>query len=173
MWTPRGGCSRSSAPCTGVAKLSEEPAVELPGAVLFACNFNRVRSPMAAGLMRLVYGDRVYVDSCGLKLGEEIDPFVVAVMDEVGADLSRHTAKRFEDLADGSFDVVVSLTPESQHRAVEMSRGRAVDVEYWETPDPTLAEGSREARLAAYRAVRDALRERILRRFGKPSTFGG
>ena len=149
------------------------PAGDLPGAVLFACNFNRVRSPMAASLMRLLYGDRIFVDSCGLKLGEDIDPFVVAVMDEVGADLSRHQVKRFEDLADGSFDVVVSLTPEAQHRAVEMSRGRAVDIEFWPTADPTLAEGPREARLQAYRVVRDALKAQILERFGKPSTFGG
>jgi protein-tyrosine-phosphatase len=148
-------------------------ADELPGAVLFACNFNRVRSPMAAALMRLIYGDRIFVDSCGLKPGEEIDPFVVAVMDEVGADLSHHQGKRFEDLDDGSFDVVISLTPEAQHRAVEMARGRAVDVEYWPTMDPTLASGSREAVLDAYRKVRDDLRTRILQRFGKPSTFGG
>jgi protein-tyrosine-phosphatase len=146
---------------------------ELPGAVLFACNFNRVRSPMAEALMRLIYGDRIFVDSCGLKDGEGIDPFVVAVMDEVGADLSRHQGKRFEDLEDGSFDVVISLTPEAQHRAVEMARGRAVDVEYWPTLDPTLAGGSREAVLDAYRRVRDDLRARILDRFGKPSTFGG
>jgi len=148
---------------------------ELPGAILFACNFNRVRSPMAAALMRLIYGDRVYVDSCGLKPddNEEMDPFVVAVMDEVGADLSHHHGKRFEDLEDGSFDVVVSLTPQAQHRAVEMARGRAVDVEYWPTHDPTLTEGSREATLEAYRKVRDDLRTRILDRFGRPSTFGG
>jgi len=132
-----------------------------------------VRSPMAAALMKLIYGDRVFVDSCGLKPGEEIDPFVVAVMDELGADLTHHHAKRFEDLEDGSFDVVVSLTPEAQHRAVEMARGRAVEVEYWPTPDPTLAGGSREAVLEVYRQVRDGLRTHILQRFGKPSTFGG
>jgi protein-tyrosine-phosphatase len=152
---------------------------ELPGAVLFACNYNRVRSPMAAGLMKLIYGDRVYVDSCGLKpahsgdAGGEIDPFVVAVMDEVGADVSHHHGKRFEDLDDGSFDVVISLTPEAQHRAVEVSRARAVEVEYWPIIDPTLAGGSRENVLEAYRKVRDELRARILARFGKPSTFGG
>jgi protein-tyrosine-phosphatase len=143
--------------------------------VLFACNFNRVRSPMAAGLMKLIYGDRVFVDSCGLRRGEEeeADPFAVAVMDELGADLSHHHGKRFEDLQDGSFDVVVSLTPEAQHRAVEMSRGRSVDIEFWKTADPTLAAGSREAILAVYRQVRDDLRARILERFGRPSTFGG
>jgi protein-tyrosine-phosphatase len=149
------------------------PSQSRPGAVLFACNFNRVRSPMAAAVMRLVFGDQLYVDSCGLKPVGEIDPFVVQVMDELGADLSAHRSKSFDDLQDGSFDVVVSLTPESQHRAVEMSRGRAVEIEYWPTADPTLVEGSREARLAAYRQVRDELKARILARFGKPSTFGG
>jgi protein-tyrosine-phosphatase len=154
-------------------------AENLPGAVLFACNFNRVRSPMAAGLMKLIFGDKVFVDSCGLKpvdpaaAGEEIDPFVVAVMDEVGADVSHHHGKRFEDLDDGSFDVVISLTPEAQHRAVEMSRGRAVEVEYWPIIDPTLTTGSRETVLEAYRRTRDQLKSRILGRFGRPSTFGG
>ena len=123
--------------------------------------------------MRLIYGDRIYVDSCGLKAGEGIDPFAAAVMDELGVDLSAHVAKSFEDLEDGSFDLVVSLTPEAQHRAVELARGRAVDIEYWPIHDPTLATGSREAVLGAYRDVRDELRRRIEARFGKPSTFGG
>jgi protein-tyrosine-phosphatase len=148
-------------------------AIERPGAVLFACNFNLVRSPMAAGLMKLVYGDRVFIDSCGLRRGEGVDPFVLAAMDELGADLSRHQAKRFEDLEDGSYDLVISLTPEAQHRAVEMARGRAVEIEYWPTMDPTLATGSRETMLDAYRAVRDDLRARLFARFGRPSTFGG
>ena len=145
----------------------------VPGAVLFACNFNKVRSPMAEALTKLVFGDRIYVDSCGLKPNGEIDPFVAAVMDEVGCDLSRHRGKSFDDLRDGSFDLVVSLTPEAQHRAVEMARGRAVDIEYWPVFDPTLASGSREVVLQAYRGVRDELRSRILARFGRPSTFGG
>ena len=145
----------------------------LPGAVLFACNLNRVRSPMAAALMKLIYGDRVYADSCGLRSAEGVDPFVVAVMDELGADLSHHHGKSFADLEDTNFDVVVSLSPEAHHRAVELSRGHAVELEYWPTSDPTLVDGSREAVLAAYREVRDALHARILDRFGKPSTFGG
>lgn len=143
----------------------------LPGAVLFACNFNRVRSPMAAALLRRMLGDRVFVDSCGLKQdeGEEgtgANPFVEAVMAEIGCDLSRHKAKTFDDLEDDSFDLIVSLTPEAQHRAVEMTRNRATVIEYWPTFDPTLAEGSRETRLAAYREVRDALAAKIAERFG-------
>jgi protein-tyrosine-phosphatase len=137
----------------------------LPSAVLFACNLNRVRSPMAEALLKRLVGDRIYVDSCGAKGSEEIDPFTEAVMAEVGCDLSGHTAKTFDDLEDTSFDLVISLTPEAQHRAVELARGRAVDIEYWPTFDPTLAEGSRDARLAAYRDVRDALAARISARF--------
>ena len=148
-------------------------AAELPGAVLFACNANRVRSPMAEGLMKLLYGREVFVDSCGVKPEPELDPFVVTVMDEIGADLSHHHPKSFDDLEDGSFDVVVSLTPQAQHRAVEMSRGRAVEIEYWPTEDPTLVTGSREAILEAHRRTRDQLAARIVERFGKPVTGGG
>src|SRR4051812_46267062 len=100
---------------------------------------------MAEGLMKLFYGLEVYVDSCGVRPEPELDPFVTLVMDEIGADLGHHRPKSFEDLEDASFDVVISLTPQAQHRAVEMSRGRAVDIAYWPTEDPTLATGSREA----------------------------
>ena len=146
-----------------------DPPPALPGAVLFACNFNRVRSAMAENLMKLMYGTQVYVDSCGLRQDEEAepDPFAVAVMEEVGADMSRHRPKTFDDLEDGSFDLVVSLTPEAQHRAVELARHHAVDIEYWPTQDPTLTLGSRDAVLEAYRETRDALATRIRGRFGK------
>jgi protein-tyrosine-phosphatase len=153
--------------------VGDRKTTDLPGAVLFACNLNRVRSPMAEALMRLTFGDRVFVDSCGVKAGEEVDPFVEAVMDELGADLSGRRSKAFTDLEDGSFDLVVSLTPEAQHSAADMTRGRATEIEYWPTHDPTLTTGSRETMLEAYRAVRDALKRRIEQRFGKPSTFGG
>lgn len=131
---------------------------------------------MAEGLFKRFYGTRAFVDSCGLKEdddGEGVDPFVIAVMDELGLDVSDHKPKTFGQLEDDSFDVVVSLTPEAQHRAVELARGRAVDIEYWPTHDPTLVDGSREARLEAYREVRDALADAIKQRFGAPSTFGG
>ncbi|HEY9219123.1 MAG TPA: low molecular weight phosphatase family protein [Phenylobacterium sp.] len=147
-----------------------ESKTSWPAAVLFACNLNRVRSPMAEALLKRLVGDKVYVDSCGLRRdegaeAEAIDPFAEAVMAELGCDLSGHTPKTFDELEDDSFDVVISLTPEAQHRAVEMTRGRAVQIEYWPTFDPTLTEGSREARLAAYREVRDGLARRIAERF--------
>jgi len=124
--------------------------------------------------MKLMFGTRVYVDSCGLKLDDdEPDPFAVAVMEELGFDLSRHRPKTFDMLEDDSFDVVISLTPEAQHRAVELARGRSVELEYWPTPDPTLTLGPRETVLEAYRATRDALHARIEARFGRTASFGG
>lgn len=155
--------------------MASDPAPQQPAAVLFACNLNRVRSPMAEALLQRFAGHRIFVDSCGLKrLGETgadetaalaVDPLAAQVMAEIGCDLSQFQAKTFDELEDDSFDLVVSLTPEAQHRAVEMARGRAVAIEYWPIHDPTLEEGSRESRLAAYRQVRDALAERIKARF--------
>jgi protein-tyrosine-phosphatase len=144
---------------------------DLPGAVLFACTQNAIRSPMAAGLMRHFYGHRVFVASCGLKPGET-DPFTVAVMDELGIDLSRHRPQGFEDLEDLSFDVVVSLSPEAHHRALELTRSMAVTAEYWPTFDPSLASGNREQVLDAYRDVRDGLYQRIRQRFGSLGARG-
>lgn len=146
-----------------------------PGAVLFACGLNRVRSPMAAGLMRRLHGGRMFVDSCGLRADADTlaDPFVLAVMDEAGVDLSGHEPKAFDELVDDSFDVIVSLSPEAHHRAVEFARTRAVELEYWPTLDPTLATGSRESILETYRQVRDGLEARIRARFPALRTFGG
>jgi protein-tyrosine-phosphatase len=149
-----------------------------PGAVLFTCNFNRVRSPMAEALFKLMLGRDVFVDSCGLWRGPlepdepadavQADPFVGRVMAEVGYDLIHHRTKTFDELEDTSFDLVISLTLESQQRALEIARGRAADIEYWPTSDPTLVEGSRDVRLAAYRQVRNELARRIAERFGAP-----
>ena len=130
--------------------------MSLPGSVLFACNRNAVRSAMAESIAKHLYGHVLYVDSAGVLPGE-LDPFAVAAMEEIGIDLSKHNPKGFDDLEDTSFDLIISLTPEAQHRAVEMTRTMACDVEYWATFDPTIMEGSRENRLDAYRQVRDML----------------
>ncbi len=137
---------------------------DLPQAVLYACTMNAVRSPMAEGLMKHYFGHRVYVDSVGVRLGE-LDAFVVAVMEEIGIDLSRHRPKTFDQLEDTSYDLVISLSPDAQHRAVELTRTMACELEYWQTFDATAARGSRETILDAYRGVRDSLRERVLQRF--------
>jgi protein-tyrosine-phosphatase len=115
---------------------------------------------MAAALARLQFGQTVYVASAGVRPGQR-NPFVTTVMQEIGADLSRHTPQMFEDLQDTTFDLIVTLSPEAHHRALEFTRTMAVGVVYWPTMDPTAIEGSRETRLDAYRTVRDRLRTRI------------
>jgi protein-tyrosine-phosphatase len=137
---------------------------ELPGSILFACTHNALRSPMAAALMRSQHAQRVFIDSVGLR-PEPLDPFAAAVLDELGIDLTGHRAKSFEDLEDDYFDLVISLSPEAHHHAVELTRTSSCEIEFWPVMDPTLVEGSRETRLDAYRTLRDDLRERLRARF--------
>lgn len=137
---------------------------DLPGAVLFACTMNAIRSPMAEGILKHLHGHHIYVDSAGMRAGE-IDPFAIAVMEEIGIDIGRHRTKTMDQLEDSSFDVVITLSPEAQHKAVEMTRVMACEVEFWNTLDPSVVEGSRETRLEAYRQVRDQLMRRIKQRF--------
>jgi protein-tyrosine-phosphatase len=138
-----------------------EPLLIRPSAILFSCTFNSVRSPIAEGLTRLYFGRDLYVASAGVKHGEDLDPFAIAVMDEVGVDLHRHHPHTFEELEDDSFDLIVTLSPEAHHKALEFTRTLACDVTYWPTVDPTAVEGSRDRRLEAYRDVRDGLSRRI------------
>ncbi|MEQ1755561.1 MAG: arsenate reductase ArsC [Micropepsaceae bacterium] len=143
---------------------------ELPGAVLFACSMNAIRSPMAASLMRHLYGSRVYIESCGVRAGM-LDPLAVEVMDEIGIDLSHFHPKSFETLADTSFDLIVTLSPQARHKAMEITRAMAVQVEYWKVPDPSACDGSREQRLIAYRDARDAILKCIKAQFGAQSSL--
>jgi protein-tyrosine-phosphatase len=148
--------------------MEDAPRSTRPHAVLFACGLNSVRSPMAAGLFRQIIGRTSYVASAGVRK-DELDPFAVAALDEVGIDISRHRPMTFEELEDWeglNFDLIVTLSPEAHHKALELTRTIAADVEYWPTPDPTVVEGTREQRLSAYREVRDQLTERIQTRFG-------
>lgn len=128
--------------------------------LLFVCSENALRSPMAEAMVKAVDGDRVYVDSVGIRQGT-LDPLAVAVMEEIGIDISGHAPKLLDDMIATSFDIIVTLTPQAQHQAVEMTRASACEVIYWRTLDPSLVDGSREVRLAAYREVRDALRAEI------------
>lgn len=128
--------------------------------LLFVCSENALRSPMAEAMVKAADGDRVYVDSVGIRQGT-LDPLAVAVMEEIGIDISGHAPKLLDDMIATSFDIIVTLTPQAQHQAVEMTRASACEVIYWRTLDPSLVEGSREVRLAAYREVRDALRAEI------------
>lgn len=138
---------------------------DLPSAVLFACNMNSIRSPMAEGILKFLHGGSIYVDSVGVRK-TEINGFCVTVMDEIGIDMSKHNSKSFDDLEDSYFDLVVPMSPGAQHKAVEMTRAMACEVEYWNTFDPSIIESEdRDTMLEAYRTVRDQLMERIKARF--------
>ncbi|MCB1522510.1 MAG: arsenate reductase ArsC [Rhodoblastus sp.] len=131
-----------------------------PQSILFCCTFNAVRSPMAEAIARYYYGREIYFASAGVKAGE-LDPFAVAAMEDIGIDIAKYRPHTFEDLEDSSFDLIVSLSPEAHHKALEFTRTLAVDVVYWPTIDPTAVQGSREQMLDAYRSVRDGLKKRI------------
>lgn len=145
----------------------------LPGSVLFVCTHNSIRSPMAAELMRLRFGPLVRVDSVGVRPSDEVSAMAAFVIDEKGGDISRWRPKgfeAFEENEDGPFDLIVSLSPEAHHRALDLVPQLGVEAEYWATFDPSLAEGSREQVLMEYRTVRDGLDKRIAQRFQRPST---
>jgi protein-tyrosine-phosphatase len=141
----------------------------LPSSMLFACSENSVRSPMAEALAKRLYGQASYIDSVGVRASDDGDAFAAAVLDEIGIDLHRHQRKTFEDVDPASFDLIVTLSPEAHHRALEFTRGTAAEVEYWPVPDASAVEGSREVRLDAYRLVRDVILARLKDRFGIPS----
>jgi protein-tyrosine-phosphatase len=139
-----------------------------PQSVLFACGQNSIRSPMAMALLRHLYGKSIYAGSAGVKEGEP-DSFAIAAMEEIGLDIGKHKPHTFEQLDewDGlNFDLIITLSPEAHHKALDLTRTLAADVEYWPTPDPSDADGNREQRLEAYRQVRDMLMKRIRERFG-------
>ena len=144
-----------------------------PQSVLFCCDHNAVRSPMAEGIMKKFYGTETYVQSVGVKNDLEIDGFSVAVCAEMDVELSRHRSRSFDEMEQwgddlSSFDLVIALSPASKHRALELTRFFHLEVEYWPILDPTgLGEG-REAKLVQFRAARDQIVERLLARFGPP-----
>ncbi|WP_321342301.1 low molecular weight phosphatase family protein [Breoghania sp.] len=135
----------------------------LPSAILYVCGMNAVRSPMASAITRQLFPQRIYVASAGVRKGER-DPFVDAVLNEIGLNIDEHEPQTVQELEDTHFDLVVSLAPEAHHWALELTRTESLDVEYWPTADPTLVTGSREQILDSYRMVRDQLTERIKKR---------
>lgn len=144
--------------------MTSETAKRLPSAVLFICTQNAIRSPMAAAITHHLLGHKVYVASAGIEAGDP-DPFVGMVMDEIGLDLTRHRPHAIEDLADAGFDLAITLSPQAKHRADEMTRTMAIQVEHWPINDPSLTQGSRDQILEAYRHVRDEIMRRVKERF--------
>jgi protein-tyrosine-phosphatase len=146
---------------------------ELPQSVLFCCDHNAVRSPMAEGIMKKFYGTDTYVQSVGVTNDMEIDGFSIAVCQEMNVELSRHRSRSFDEMENwgddlSSFDLVVALSPASQRRALELTRFFHLDVEYWPILDPTGLGETRDAKLNSYRQARDQIIERLKTRFGEP-----
>lgn len=147
---------------------------DLPQSVLFCCDHNAVRSPMAEGIMKKFFGTGTYVQSAGVTNDMEIDGFSIAVCQEMNVELSRHRSRSFDEMENwgddlGSFDLVIALSPASQRRALELTRFYSLDVEYWPILDPTGLGETREAKLVSYRQARDQIRDRLIERFGQPT----
>jgi len=145
-----------------------------PQAVLFCCDHNAVRSPMAEAMMKKFYGQRAYVQSAGVKNDMEIDGFSIAVCAELGIELARHRARSFEEMQNlgddlGQFDLIIALSSASQHAALDLTRSYHLEVEYWPIIDPTALGEGRDAKLSAYRQARDQIKTRMLDRFGPPT----
>ena len=145
-----------------------------PTSVLFCCDHNAVRSPMAEGMMKKFYGQDIYVQSAGVYNDMEIDGFSIAVCEEIGIELARHRSRSFDEMQDwgddlAAFDLVVALSPASQRRALELTRYFHLEVEYWPVLDPTGLGEARDEKLKSYRETRDQIRARMLERFGPPT----
>jgi protein-tyrosine-phosphatase len=149
-------------------------AERFPSSILFCCDHNSVRSPLAEGLMKKLYGQRAYVQSAGVRNDREIDGFSITVGAEYGIELERHRARSFEEMADwgddlSGFDLIIALSPASQRHALELTRFAHIAVEYWPIMDPSGLGETREAKLEAYRQVREQIKDRLLARFGPPT----
>ena len=142
----------------------------LPSSVLFCCNHNSVRSPMAEGLMKIHVGYKIYVQSAGVASDREIDGFSIAVCDEVGVQLIQHKARSFKEMEElgedlNGYDLIVALSPMAEKIAIETTMNNAVDVEFWEISDPSGIGETRDEKLNAYRNIRNELITRIKNRF--------
>ncbi len=142
--------------------------------VLFCCDFNAVRSPMAEGLMKKFYGHSIYVQSAGVRHDMEVDGFAIAVCEEIGVELTRHKARNFdemEELGDAidGFDLIVALSQTSHRKVLEQTKHFSVDVDFWPIDDPTEHGSTREQKLESYRQSRDQIIENIKQKFGSSS----
>jgi arsenate reductase len=146
----------------------------IPQSVLFCCDHNAIRSPMAEGIMKKLYGTQAYIQSVGVLNDLEIDGFAIAVCQEMNVELSRHRSRSFDEMKElgddlSSFDLVVALSPASQKKALELTKYYHLTVEYWEIMDPSGFGDTRDAKLSAYRQTRDQIMQQLINRWG-PAT---
>ena len=144
----------------------------LPQSILFCCDHNAVRSPMAEGIMKKLYGTDTYVQSVGVINDLEIDGFSIAVCEEIGVELSKHRSRSFDEMERwgddlSSFDLIVALSPASQRRALELTHLFHLTVEYWPILDPTGIGETREMKLVSYRQTRDQIKSKLREKWGQ------
>jgi len=148
-------------------------SADQPTSILFCCDYNSVRSPMAEGIMKKLHGHRIYVQSAGVRHEQEVDGFAVAVCKEIGVELVQHRTRSFQEMEEwgdqiGQYDLIVALSPASLRQAQEYTRYHAIDIEYWPVFDPTGLGETRDEKIDAYRQARDQIFDRIVQRFPPP-----
>ena len=145
----------------------------MPGSVLFCCDHNAIRSPIAEGLAKLYYGKKIFIQSAGILNDFEIDGFAISVCEEIGIKLAKHQPRSFLDMDQwgdriDSFDLVVALSETSKRKVIESTKSYAVKVIYWPIFDPTVAVHRREEKIANYRKTRDQISAKLIDFFGTP-----
>ena len=128
---------------------------DTPGAVLFACNYNAVRSPMAEGLMKSLYGHSIFIDSVGVRPTEDANPFMIEVMAEIGIDISGHTSDHVDDYIDDDFDLVVTVCDQAKEACPVFPSAKRTLHRAFEDPDYPWMDEKEFA--AVFRRIRDAI----------------
>jgi arsenate reductase len=129
------------------------------GRVLILCTGNSARSQMAEGLLRDMAGDRFDVWSAGVE-PSSVRPEAVEAMQEIGIDISSHRSKSVDEFAGQQFDYVITVCENAAENCpIFPSSDERI---HWSFPDPAVASGGHEQRLAAFRAVRDDIKNKFL-----------
>ena len=132
--------------------------------ILFVCNINSIRSPMAESILKVWFDKKIFVDSCGIREGK-IDHMATEVMAEDNFDLSNHNSKLFSNLQDTSFDLIITFTKEALYEVKFLTKTQDCEIEYLKILDASQTTGNRQQRLDSYRQVRDLLKEKLNKRF--------
>ena len=138
--------------------------------VLFCCNYNSVRSPMAEGILKNLFGKKIFVQSAGVFDTLEIDGFTVKVCNEINVKLSKHRVRSLREMEReggfiGSFDLIIPLTKESSEEAYKYSNYSSVTIEDWIVDEPVKNENDINQTLYSYRKTRDIIFDKIKKRF--------
>ena len=145
----------------------------MPGSVLFCCDHNAIRSPIAEGLAKLYYGKKIFIQSAGILNELEIDGFAISVCEEIGIKLAKHQPRSFLDMDQwgdriDSFELVVALSETSKRQVIEATKSYAVKVIYWPIFDPTVAVNRWEEKMENYRKTREQISSKLIDFFGTP-----